>query len=97
MPGPLSIELMWIRLKAALSYNINKVYLNETECYMIKPYDDCVIYFNADTGLTVREDNYDNTYETINYIYERGTVTDEDVQRPDVTKYEKVTSTLLSN
>ncbi len=96
MPGPLSIELMWMRLKAALSYNINKVYLNETECYMIK-FDNSVTYFNANTGLPVREDLDGVPYETINYIYERGTVTDEDVQRPDVTKYEKVISTSQAN
>lgn len=62
--------------------DVHKINLNGKECYAVK-IDNKEDYIDIETG-TVLKSVYNDSNETVNYYYEFGTVTDEDIKRPEV-------------
>ena len=84
----------------SMDYKITTGDVNGKECYVfsrkyVKPETKIDIYIEKDTGLVLQSAQIEPTKGDIDltqYEYSFGTVTDEDIQEPDVTEY-----TLIEN
>jgi len=75
------LENIWI----ALTTSIDKVKLNDKECYLIRD-GNTEKFMDVDTGLAIKIiDNQNN--RTTDYKYEFGVVKDSDVTKPDIEGY----------
>ena len=75
-------ENLWI----ALTTSIDKVKLNDKDCYLVK-FGNTEKFIDVDTGLAIKMiDNNNN--RTTDYQYIFGIVKDSDVTRPDTAGYE---------
>ena len=71
-------------LEYSMYKSIQTVNLNGKKCYFLK-YDDSKIFFDIETGFAIKAIHEDG--KTMDYEYEFGTVTDEDVAKPDLAGY----------
>lgn len=79
--------LRWHCLLEAFKVNIDTEEINGRKCYVIKKdeYDNYKLYVDKETFYEVRYVQYDSSgmeQSVIDYTYEIGTVTDEDVAKP---------------
>lgn len=79
--GESFLENIWI----ALTTSVDKVKLNDKECYLIRD-GNTEKFIDVDTGLAIKMiDNQNN--RTTDYKYEFGVVKDSDVTKPDTEGY----------
>ncbi len=78
----------------AIRYAITDEKCNGKQCYKITLDENCSVWIDKETGLTVkikngfhRNENGVEKDSNIEYFYEFGIVTDEDVKKPDLTGY----------
>ena len=82
---PYSITIFEDEKLFLLFSNIQKVKLENKDCYMIK-YKNKEQFIEIETGLLLKYIDNDKN-ETIDYYYEFGTVTDNNIEKPDISEY----------